>query len=48
MTSADFLRQALLHDFRKKKTIYHVRKTSSDKGIIFPSYTYFIYTKHSE
>ena len=47
MTSADFLRQALLHDFRKK-IIYHVRKTSSDKGIIFPSYTYFIYTYHSE
>ena len=47
MTSADFLRQALLHDFHKK-TIYHVRKTSSNKGIIFPSYTYFIYTNHSE
>ena len=31
-----------------KKTIYHVRKTSSDKGIIFPSYTHFIYTNHSE
>ena len=31
-----------------KKTIHHVRKTSSDKGIIFPSYTYFIYNNHPE
>ena len=48
MASADFLRQALLHDFRRKITIRHVRKTSSDKGIIFPSYTHFIYTDRSE
>ena len=47
MASADFLQQALLHDFRKK-TIHHVRETSSDKDIIFPTYTYFIYTNHSE
>ena len=25
-----------------------VRETSSDKGIVFPSYTYFIYTDRSE
>ena len=48
MASADFLRQALLHDFRRKMTIRHVRKTSSDKGIIFPPYTHFIYTDRSE
>jgi hypothetical protein len=29
-------------------TIHHVRETSSDKHIIFSSYTYFIYTDHSE
>ena len=46
MTSADFSRQALLHNFRKK-TIRHVRETFSDKLIIFPSYTYFIYTNRS-
>ena len=48
MTSADFLRQALLHDFCRRITIRHVRKISSDKGIIFPSYTHFIYTDRSE
>ncbi len=31
-----------------KATNHHVRETSSDKGIIFPSYTYFIYTDRSE
>ena len=25
-----------------------VRETSSDKGIVFPSYAYFIYTDRSE
>ena len=48
MTSADFSRQALLCFFRKKKTIWSVRETSSDKGIVFPSYTHFIYTDRSE
>ena len=48
MTSADFLRQALLHDFGYNVAIHHVRKTSSDKGINFPSYVHFIYTTHSE
>jgi len=47
MASADFSRQALLHTFRKK-TILYVRETSSDKGIVFPSYTCFIYTNRSE
>ena len=47
MTSADFSRQALLRLFRKK-TIWSVRETSSDKGIVFPSYAYFIYTDRSE
>jgi len=31
-----------------KATNRHVRETSSDKGLFFPSYTYFIYTNHSE
>lgn len=31
-----------------KATILHARETSPDKGIVFPSYTYFIYTDHSE
>ena len=31
-----------------KATICHVRETSSDKGIVFPSYTHFIYTIRSE
>ncbi len=31
-----------------KATNRHVRETSSDKGIVFPSYTYFIYTNRSE
>ena len=31
-----------------KATIRHVRETSSDKGLFFPSYTHFIYTNHSE
>lgn len=31
-----------------KATILHVRETSPDKGIVFPSYTYFIYTDRSE
>ena len=47
MASADFSRQALLRLFRKK-TIWSVRETSSDKGIVFLSYTYFIYTDRSE
>ena len=47
MASADFSRQALLRFFRKK-TIWSVRETSSDKGLFFPSYTHFIYTNHSE
>ena len=47
MASADFSRQALLHDFRKA-TNRHVRETSSDKGLFFPSYTHFIYTDRSE
>ena len=29
-------------------TIRHVRETSSDKGVVFPSYAYFIYTDRSE
>ena len=45
MASADFSRQALLHFFRKKKTIWGVREPSSDKGIVFPSYTYFIFSQ---
>ena len=48
MASADFSQQALLHFFRKKKTIWSVRETSPDKGIVFPSYTHFIYTDRSE
>ena len=44
MTSADFSRQVLLRGFRKT-TIRHVRETSSDKGIVFPSYAYFIYIR---
>ena len=47
MASADFSQQALLHFFRKQ-TIWSVRETSSDKGIVFPSYAYFIYTDRSE
>lgn len=47
MTSADFSRLALLLDFRKI-AIRQVRETSSDKGIVFPSYTYFIYTNRPE
>ena len=47
MAYADFSRQALLRLFRKK-TIWSVRETSSDKGIVFPSYAYFIYTDRSE
>jgi len=31
-----------------KATNRHVRETSSDKGLFFPSYTHFIYTNHSE
>ena len=31
-----------------KETNHHVRETSSDKGIVFPSYAYFIYTDRSE
>ena len=31
-----------------KATNHHVRETSSDKGIVFPSYAYFIYTNRSE
>ena len=45
-TSADFSRQALLHNFRKK-TIRHVRETSSDKSISFQSYVCFIYINRS-
>ena len=48
MASADFSRQALHRFFRKKKTIWNVRETSSDKNIVFPSYTHFIYTDRSE
>ena len=31
-----------------KKTILYVRETSSDRGINFPSYVYFIYIDRSE
>ena len=31
-----------------KKNIWSVRETSSDKNIVFPSYTHFIYTDRSE
>ena len=48
MTSADFLRQVLLHDFRIISAIHHVRKTFSDKGIDFQSYVCSIYTTRSE
>ena len=41
MTSADFSRLALLLAFRNI-TIRQVRETSSDKGIVFPSYTHII------
>lgn len=47
MAFADFSRQALLHNFRKK-AICRVREPSPDKGIIFPPYTCFIYTDRSE
>ena len=47
MASADFWRQALLRGFGKIAN-HHVRETSSDKGIVFPSYTHFIYTNRSE
>ena len=47
MTSADFSRLALLLAFRNI-AIRQVRETSSDKGIVFPSYTCFIYTDRSE
>ena len=43
MASADFSRQALLHDFRKKTTNRHVRETSLVKYAVFPSYTHLIY-----
>ena len=47
MTSADFSRLALLLAFHKI-AIRQVHETSSDKGIVFPSYTHFIYTNRSE
>ena len=31
-----------------KATNRHVRETSSDKGIVFPSYIHFIYIDRSE
>ena len=49
MTSADFSRQAILrHGTSNTSSSPCVRETSSDKGIVFPSYTYFIYTNRSE
>ena len=49
MTSADFSRQALLrHGTSNTLSSPCVRETSSDKDIIFPSYTHFIYTDRSE
>ena len=47
MTYADFSRLALLLEFRNI-AVRQVRETSSDKGIVFPSYTHFIYTNRSE
>ena len=46
MASANFSWQTLLHTFHKK-TIHHVRETSSDKGINFPAYVRSIYTNRS-
>ena len=49
MTSADLSRQALLrHGTSNTSSSPCVRETSSDKGIVFPSYPYFIYTDRSE
>ena len=47
MTSADFSRLALLLAFRNI-AIRQVRETSSDKGIVFPSYTHFIFSQAQE
>lgn len=48
-TSADFSRQALLHHGTSNDSSSpYVRETSSDKGINFQSYTYFIYINRSE
>ena len=40
-------KEELKSHFFRKKTIWSVRETSSDKGIVFPS-THFIYTDRSE
>ena len=40
-------RKRILLAFRNI-AIRQVRETSSDKGIVFPSYTHFIYTNRSE
>lgn len=48
MASADIFHGKLYFMFFVKTTISHVRETSSYEGIVFPSYTYFIYTDHSE
>lgn len=47
MAPADFSRQALRHFF-SKKTIRSACETFSDKNIVFPSYTQFIYADRSE
>ncbi len=47
MSSSDFSRLALLHAFRII-AVRQDRETSSDKGIVFPSYTHFIYNNPSE
>lgn len=46
MTSADFSRQTLLRQGTSNiSSSPCVRETSSDKSIIFPSYTYFIFSQ---
>ena len=46
MTSADFSRQALLrHGTSNTSSSPCVREISSDKGIVFPSYTHFIFSQ---
>ncbi len=46
MASADFSRQALLrHGTSNTSSSPCVREISSDKGIVFPSYTHFIFSQ---
>ena len=44
LLTASFIR----HDTSNTPSSPCVHETSSDKGIVFPSYTYFIYTNRSE